>query len=98
MAILECRRVRFGSPNDERAFFEWLGRINGIGRIKGVGDTLFLHVRKPLSASSLLDLLAIFRRYRISMRQLAQFSTATNRAWFEDSQKYWFKRVFAAQT
>ena len=28
------------------------------------------------------------------MRQLGQFSTAKNRAWFEDPRKYWFKEVF----
>jgi hypothetical protein len=94
MTIIECKSVRFYAQSDETAFFEWIGRIKGIRKTKGVGDVLYLHVRKPVSDTTLVDMLALFQRYGISMRQLGQFSTTKNRAWFEDPRKYWFKKVF----
>lgn len=38
--LLLAKQVTYGSANDERAFFEWLGRIEGIESVKGVGDEL----------------------------------------------------------
>jgi len=43
---------------------------------------------------SLIDLLALFSRYRIPMGQLAQFRTTRNESWFAAPQMYWHTRVF----
>lgn len=94
MPILTCRKVKFYSQGDERAFFETIGRIKAIQRVEGRGDCIFLQVQKSISQDSLRDLIAVFLRYRISMRQLAQFLSPSNRRWFADPAQRYHKRVF----
>lgn len=96
MPILICKRVTFYSQNDEMVFFEWLKRISCIGEIKGVGDELHLQIsRKQISDANLRDLIAIFGRYKINMKQLAQFLNDKNKAWFKGRPKaFWLKKVF----
>jgi hypothetical protein len=94
MPILECRRVVFLSQGDEAAFFRQLELNKGVRKVEGVADTLYLHVSAALAEQSLRDLLATFRRYKIRMGQLAQFSSDRNRRWFEDPDAYWFRDVF----
>jgi len=95
MPVLICKQIWFYSPGDERAFFGFAERIKGIRKIEGIRDEIHLHFSMRLSDASLRDLLALFYRYKIAMRQLSQFETARNRAWFCDRQEYWFKKVFA---
>ena len=65
------------------------------GVLRWEQDTLV--VRSRISKASLYDLLALFSRYGISMRQLAQFENDANSSWFRDPVKYWHKDVFGAQ-
>jgi hypothetical protein len=97
MPVLECRSVVFLSEGDEAAFFRLLHENKAIRRIEGEGRSLYLHVRSHPSDRSLRDLLAIFHRYHISMRQLAQFASGANRSWFEVPGKYWYRRVFGGK-
>jgi hypothetical protein len=53
-----------------------------------------LDVAAKIAATSLRDLVALFARYRIGMRQLRQFCTPSNRRWFRNPQAFWFKKVF----
>jgi len=94
MPILECRRVVFFSQGDEAAFFSQLQANKGVRKVEGVGDTLLLHVATSLSDRSLRELLGAFRRYKVRMDQLAQFSSVRNRDWFENPRAYWFTSVF----
>jgi len=54
-------------------------------------------MRSRLSEASLRDLLALFSRYEIPMRQLAQFENAKNTSWFRAPRMYWHQRVFGAE-
>lgn len=87
--------VIFYHLNDERAFFEWLGRIPCVERYEGEGRRgLVVYLkRKPLK-DELRELLALCQRYGVNMRQLAKFETARNRHWFRDPKKYWHSAVF----
>jgi hypothetical protein len=92
---LICRRVVFHSPTDERTFFSWVNQIRCVARVEGRGDVIVLHVsKKRISEANLRELLALFRRYRVAMPQLAQFENVTNRGWFRDPQTFWFRAVF----
>ena len=83
------------SQGDERAFFEWLKRIPCVTKLVGEGDELHIHVaRSKVTLSSLRELIAAFRRYGVSMQQLAQLETATNRKWFRDPSAYWYRSIF----
>jgi hypothetical protein len=98
MPILACKRVRYGSQGDETAFFDWIGRISCVTKFEGSGDTLFLYVRGArISDDNLRELLALFYRYRVPMKQLAQFENPRNRTWFPRPGMYWFARVWGGQ-
>jgi hypothetical protein len=94
MPLLICKHVTFYSTGDERAFFEFAKRIKGVRKINGVGEQIQIHVVSRLSDASLLDVLALFHRYKIEMSQLSRFLTAKNADWFRDKTKFWFKKVF----
>jgi hypothetical protein len=94
MALLICKKVLFYSEADELSFFDFIGRIKGILTYKGTTAGILLHVKKPISDSSLRNLIALFHRYKIEMKQLAQFSNKKNEIWFKNKEKYWYKKIW----
>lgn len=93
--ILICRSVIFYSENDENSFFEWIKKIECIERIAGLKNELYLHmVCDDLHDHDLRDLLALFYRYRIDMKQLQIFLNPENEKWFKNPQSYWYEKVF----
>lgn len=95
MPTLIAKRITYYSQGDEAAFFNWIASITCIDAIEGMGDELHLHFRqRRVSDKNLRELIGLFHRYGVSMRQLAQFKTPRNERWFAAPQMYWFKRVF----
>ena len=94
MVRLDCSGVWFGSQLDEKHFFHWAVEIPGVLR----WEQDILVVRSRLSQASLRDLLALFSRYEIPMKQLAQFENDVNREWFTAPHMYWYGRVFGTKT
>jgi hypothetical protein len=87
--------VRFGHPDDERAFFEWLERIPCVASFAGEGAVgLVVRLKRRPSQDDLRQLLALCHRWGVDMRQLAKFETDQNRDWFSDPQTYWHAGVF----
>jgi len=83
------------SQRDEAAFFYWLKRIPGVFGVTGRVRTLTVRVRgRGLADETLREFLALFRRYRIPMRQLAKFESSANRQWFRKRSAYWYRGVF----
>jgi hypothetical protein len=91
MVRLDCSGVTFGSQLDERYLFEWAMQIPGA--LRWEQDTLVMKSLN-LSQASLRDLLALFFRYQMQMKQLAQFRNSRNEIWFADPRTYWHSRVF----
>lgn len=86
--VLVCRSVRFYSQRDEHYFFEWIQSIRSIARYDGVGEELYLYCHNTLiSDDDLRELLALFYRYKIEMKQLAIFLHEKNKDWFAGSPK-----------
>src|SRR5471030_3492271 len=94
MVRLDCSGVTFGSQLDERHLFEWAMQISGT--LRWEQDTLVVKSLN-LSQASLRDLVALFSRYQIPMKQLAQFKNSRNEVWFAAPQAYWYTRVFDRQ-
>lgn len=94
MVYLDCSGVRFGSQLDEKHLFQWAAEIACF--VRWEQDTLVVKSRR-ISEESLRDLLALFWRYNIPMKQLAQFRNTANEAWFAAPIMYWHKKVFAPQ-
>ena len=72
--ILICKGVRFYALKDEDAFFEWIKKIQCIKNTSAAGRELYLHIpSNDISEEDLDDLLALFYRYKINMKQLQIF-------------------------
>ena len=93
---LEMRPVGpFRSPNDEAAFFGWLDRISSVTKYEGQGDTLYISVRKSqVDEEQLTDLLALFFRYQVDMKQLVALEKPEFSTWLRDKKAYWAESVF----
>jgi hypothetical protein len=92
---LEARRVRFFSQRDEDAFFEWLDKLSCVKGYVGRGDALHISInRAAVDEDNLRELLALFHRYGVDMKQLRMFDSDDFSEWFRDSRAYWFDSVF----
>lgn len=85
----------FHSRYDEAAMFYWLDRIKCIKKYEGRGHSLFIYV-DPLDVGEedLTELLALFFRYKINMKQLIVFDKNEFRSWFKDKDAYWYEDIF----
>lgn len=93
---LVCKKVIFYSLKDEDVFFEWIKKIKCIKSFEGVKDELYLDlIDRAITDEDLDDLIGLFQRYNIDMKQLSRFLTPDNKEWFYDNKKaYWHKKVF----
>jgi hypothetical protein len=94
--VLVCKSVWYYSMFDEELFFLWIKKIQSIVSYEGKKDELFLYCSdKIIDDGDLRELLALFYRYKIDMKQLIIFLNDDNRHWFcENKKSYWYKRVF----
>lgn len=97
---LTCKSVYFYSQLDEQYFFAWLQNITSIIKIDGAQDELYLYCKSStIPDQDLRELLALFYRYKIDMKQLTVFLNNKNKMWFFDPPKgYWHRRVFGSNT
>jgi len=93
---LVCKRVDFYSDFDEDAFFEWLKKISCISKIEGFGEELCINVdRNKFTEMDLREMLALFYRYDIDMKQLEIFLSDENKPWFFDNKgSFWYDKVW----
>lgn len=94
---LKAQATRFFSRLDEDAFFEWLKKLPCVSEFEGKGDTLFIRVLKSkVDEYALRELLALFQRYRIDMKQLSAFDKRGFADWFHSRKAYWYESVFGS--
>jgi len=80
---LLCKKVKFYSNNDEAAFFEWIEKIECIDSISAAHDELYLDlVERELNIDDINDLIGLFARYQIELRQLEKYKTEKNKIAF----------------
>lgn len=97
MMQLEARAICYFSEHDEAAFFEWLDKMPAIRGYQGKGDTLYIEVDPDaVDRKALRELLALFFRYGVDLKQLAVFDRPEFTTWFRDERAYWFDKVFGA--
>lgn len=83
------------STLDETAFFEWLDKLNCVKKYEGRGSILTIEVlSSELTQQELLELIAIFYRYKVDVKQLAIFDREEFSDWFRYKKAYWYKRIF----
>lgn len=79
---------------DERAFFEWLDRMDFVSGYYGVVRDLFIDFSRLPTEDDLWEIIGFCRRYGIDTRQLQKFETAENTAWMRDPTKVWCAEIF----
>ncbi len=93
--VLECKRVKFFSRRDEDAFFEWAKKIKSIKLIKGVGDKIQLYVGKQeISNEDFRDIIALFNRYKVDMKQLELFLNESNEHLYYEYKKRYLINIY----
>jgi hypothetical protein len=93
--ILIARSVWYYSQYDEDAFFGWLDKLKCVSKYDGKGDVLYIHIHThAVDESALRELLAVFHRYNIDMKQLTIFDRKEFALWFRSEKSYWFRSVF----
>ena len=95
--ILECKRVKFYTRYDEDVFFEWLKKIKCIKNVVGMRDKILLTVDEQLSNSAVMDLIGLFRRYKINMKQLDIFYNSSNQELLDGYKKSFSINVYPAK-
>lgn len=93
--IVECRRVRFYSPYDEDAFFEWVKKIKSINKVHGKRDKILLSVDTDrVTNEDLYNFVALFRRYKVRMKYLEVIVSETNKEDFHYYQQGYSINVY----
>jgi len=94
--VLICKKVKFLSPYDEEAFFEWIKKIVCIGRYYGSKNEIYLEiVSDTIFWKDIRSIIGLFYRYKVNMKQLSQFLNNDNKKFFYDNKKaFWHEKVF----
>jgi hypothetical protein len=85
----------FYAKGDERRFFQGLSEIAAITEVRGVGHNLILQINvRSLNKVSLIELIAILRRYGISLAPLSVLALNKRFAWLKDERFNWYRNMF----
>lgn len=94
---LKAERTFFFSQLDEDAFFHWLKKLPCVSSVEGKGDTLFIRVlESKVDESGFRELLALFWRYDVNMRQLTALDKREFAHWLHNKDAYWYRSVFGS--
>jgi hypothetical protein len=93
---LVCKGIYFYSSLDEDAFFEWIKKISYVLSVKGFGEEIYIDIDKSkLVEENLREILALFYRYNIDMKQLEIFLSDENKSWFFDNKEsFWYGGIW----
>jgi hypothetical protein len=95
---LLANAVRFLSPGDEKAFFDWLSEIPDVDCVTGFGESIRIQMKTDFPEDdSLRELVALFHRFGVDSQQLAIFASDKNRIWFCRESAFWFQNVFGTR-
>ncbi|MBF6545625.1 hypothetical protein [Nocardia brasiliensis] len=93
--VVEATGVTYYSALDEAGFFGWLDRIRCVASYRGELRTLYLTVRLgAVDEDGLRELVALYRRYDIDLKQLRVLDAERVGPWFSDPERWWHADVF----
>ncbi len=73
---LVCKNINFLNNHDEEAFFEWIKKITCIGRYYSLKNKIYLEIVSDIIFwEDIKDLIGLFYRYDIDIKQLKRFLT-----------------------
>lgn len=90
---ISAKRIEFYSDHDEAAFFEWLQKIPCVSAAEGSGDAIVIQVLDdPSEEAGLRELLALFKRYEIDVKQVLALRMAQH-AWARNPDAFWARQA-----
>lgn len=94
--VLEMSPVGpFYARGDEDSFFHWLSSIKSVEKYEGQGRVLYIDINPDLlDQYALKEIIALFHRYDVDMKQLAIFDTAEFSRWIRNKEAYWYPKIF----
>ncbi|MFZ1989979.1 MAG: hypothetical protein WAW96_09435 [Alphaproteobacteria bacterium] len=92
--VLNESAIRFCAHQDEEHFFSWLQATPEVRNVVGRGNGLHVTIAKEVSDDSLRSLIALLRRYDVSMKCLRVFTNRRNESWFKNKEMFWYQAVF----
>jgi len=81
--ILTVKGPVYFAPGDEKAFFDWLLSIPCVAGAQGQLRYLNIAICRSPSASDMVELFALLRRYRMPIKVLDPLKTARNVKWLK---------------
>ncbi len=95
MLKIEIYSLRFYSRLDEDAFFSRLNQIPGVVSVEGFLRTIDVSVDpSAVDDEGMRELISLFQRYGIDMRQLRKLETEEFSPWMRNRSAYWFKSMY----
>jgi hypothetical protein len=95
MRQLIAHRIKFLTSDDEDIFFSWLDKINIVSNVVGKGHNILIELHdRNIEDNDLINLIAIFMRYNVNMRQLSMLASNNNKHWFMCPKKLWYRAIF----
>jgi hypothetical protein len=95
MITIVADTVIFYSKRDEMAFYTWLDSIPSVGALEHSVRKIFIDLNNDvIPDDDITDLIGLFRRYGLEMRQLERLLTQGNAGWFKDPKAPWYYEVF----
>ena len=79
--IIIVKGPTYFAPGDEKAFFDWLQSIPCVAGVGGKLRDLHITLKRSPSASDMVELAALLRRYRMPAKALDPLRTARNIRW-----------------
>ena len=85
----------FFSDVDEANLFGWFKQIPAVKEVRGKGRELSVAVSlKGADEEGIRELIAVFQRYGLDMKELAKFDVPEFSEWFRNPKAYWHDQVF----
>jgi len=98
MLKLEIESLRFYSRLDEDAFFARLSKTSGVVSVEGFLRMINVSVDpSAVDEDAMRELISLFQRYGIDMRQLRELETEEFSSWMRNRSAYWFKSMYPDQ-
>ncbi|WP_369040113.1 polymorphic toxin type 37 domain-containing protein [Stenotrophomonas maltophilia] len=95
---LEVESLRFYSRLDEDAFFSRLSKTSGVVSVEGFLRMINVSVDpSAVDEDAMRELISLFQRYGIDMRQLRELETEEFSSWMRNRSAYWFKSMYPDQ-
>lgn len=95
MLKIEIYSLRFYSRLDEDAFFSRLNQIPGVVSVERFLRTINVCVDpSAVDDEGMRELISLFQRYGIDMRQLRKLGTGEFSSWMRNRSAYWFKSMY----